>query len=465
MTVAIAPRACFIIGLIGFFTYALIFFTSLSCYFYAINRYTRRIFLLLSLSVLFQIPWYGNFILYREDSGKVIYSIHMMASIFYFGSYSFVCFAWGDVLRAKNFELFFEYKFRERIRYVLILSNILFICLTLVMVYYCLTSSTLNNFFHSQPHYIFAGFDVIKNILMGIFIAHFGHSLRSRLMNYYQNILKKRQEPHTTTSSEVESVGSLEANIRRDQNMTRLAENTANLIRVNQKLVVLMSISIFAFLLKALALFMWKRYTSPSEYEPPEPIEHRWIFWWIVFEIFPVALPALGFIFTMGWPAKILSPLVISFPENLSMTRTTVGVDVESDRERSSDYDTGARHHDEGGNGVQITRTTMTTSPLAGRLLSPHEEQNRYSYGYGYDGAGDDDCFHVMNRLSALSGDLIDIELDHDSFGERTTEPERRGESEGQGHGQVRQETVSQSSTTSMGRFQFRFPSFTSSKN
>jgi hypothetical protein len=485
MSVEIASRACFIIGLIGFFTYSLIFFLSFSCYLYAINRYTRRIFLLLSFSVLFQLPWYSNFILYREDTGKVIYSLHMIASIFYFGSYSFVCFAWGDVLRAKNFELFFEYKFRERIRFILILANILFICLTFIMVYYCLTSASLRSFFQSKPHYIFAGFDVIKNLIMGIFIAHFGHNLRARLMNYYKNILVKRNQTTTTmthhsqsTSSGGESASTLEVNTRRHQNMTRIAENTANLIRVNQKLVVLVCISIFAFLLKALALIMWRRYTSPSEYEPPAPLEHRWVFWWVVFEIFPVALPAIGFIFTMGWPSKMLSSQVISFPENLSTTRTSIvaggGVgDLESDRERSSEYDDGPSHartqqqHHVEGNGVQIiqtnmmtTTTTTTTSPLSGRLLDDqmmHRNSGRYSYGYE-GGPGDDDCFHVMNRLSALSGDLIDIELDRDSMTAPT------GESEGRG-GQARQETLSQSSTASTSRFQFRFPSITSSKN
>jgi hypothetical protein len=456
MGVEIAPRACFIIGLISIISYLLIFLISLSCYHYAVNRYTRRIFLLLSLSVLFQLPWYANFLVTREPNGRIIYSFHMAASIFYFGSFSFVCFAWGDVLRAKNFELFFEYNFREKIRKVLILSNFLFIVLTLTMIGYCVTSKSLEQFFKSRQHYIFAGFDVIKNLLMGIFIAHFGQNLRLRLMNYYQGIIGR----NTTSSHSAAAVSAATtAGSESRGNITRLAENTANLIRVNQKLVILVSISIFSFLLKALALIMWKRYTSPSEYEPPEPMEHRWVFWWIVFEIFPVALPAIAFCFTMGWPSKIFSSFVITFPEHVKQSRTLENVESDSqDRTRSSEIDEFRPSRGDRGNGdgsIQIT-SAHVLSPLARSLL-------RESYGEGgaVGGAlegygpeeGGEDCFHDMNRLS----DLIDIELDRDTFSE-----EEAGEQRQQQQPQ-REETKSVSSSTS-GRFQFRFPSLSSTK-
>jgi hypothetical protein len=423
-----------------------------------------------------------NFIINREPNGRIIYSFHMAASIFYFGSFSFVCFAWGDVLRAKNFELFFEYNFREKIRKILILANILFICLTLIIIGYCVTSKSLEQFFKGRPHYAFAGFDVIKNLLMGIFIAHFGQNLRSRLMNYYQGIIGRN--PTTTvataTGASNHSAATVAATAAGGKgggggsessgsggNMTRLAENTANLIRVNQKLVILVSISIFSFLLKAVALIMWKRYTSPSEYEPPEPMEHRWVFWWIVFEIFPVALPAIAFCFTMGWPSKLFSSFVITFPEQVKRSRRDIQSDSRS-RSRSSDIDEfrlsrggGGGGEGEDGSNIQIT-SAHVISPLARSLLL---RDSRESYGeggggglggYGHEEGGEDDCFHVMNRLS----DLIDIELDRDTFTETQQQEQELGDEEDQ---QKREETKSVSSSTS-GRFLFRFPSLSSTK-
>ena len=365
----------FVVGLLGIFLYTSIFGLAASCYHHAINRYTRRIFLLLSLFCLLELPMYYHLAIEKRFGGVTVYAINMFSSVCYFGMFSFVCFAWGDVLRAKNLEILFEAQRRQQMRNALAILNVMFGAFVCVMAVMCVSRRRLDVFLNSDANLLFVTVDAFKNILIGIFILQFGNSLRARLQNYC-------------------GAGAARGGIIR----IAISENNTHLMRVCQKLLILVWICVLSFLLKVIAIFVYRSTSAPSEYSPPENLKNMEVMWWIIFEFIPVAVPALSFIFTMGWPSRILDKQNITFPDHT--TSVVNGLHLASDNEHMASVDSDLT----ASSNVDVDEVGQGLSAAAQMIL-----QQRASLVH------DNDCFHIMERLSSMSADLVDIELGRDS--------------------------------------------------
>jgi hypothetical protein len=373
--------AFLVIGVIGVILYMSMFLLTISCWHYAINRYTRRIFLLLSLFCILELPLYFHLMIFSNFGGKEIYAVNMMSSICYFGTFSVVCFAWGDVLRAKNLEVLFEARRRQHMRFALVVMNIGFMVVVALVIAKCLASRNLQSFLESDAYLMFVAIDTFKNIILGIFIALFGNNLRSRLQNYCGD-------------------GAARGGIVG----IAISQNSDHLMRVSYKLLVLVTVSIFSFSVKVVAIFVYRATSAENDYEPPKNISDFQVLWWIIFEFIPVAVPAFTISFTMGWPSKLIGGQGLSFPDsNISSATATNRMhqrSVSDDQRNPASIDSITPRSSMCDEDVPTTGA----SAAALRIL-----QQRHSL------VNDDDCFHIMDRLSSISADLVDIELGRNS--------------------------------------------------
>jgi uncharacterized membrane protein YgcG len=371
-------QALFIIGITGCIFFAIASLLGVYCAYHAINKYTKRIFIFITLSMLCELPRYGEFIRTHRYTGISVYCLHLLGNLFYFASLSSLCFAWGDALRAKNLEEFFEMKRRSRMRLIIIIANIIFFLHTIVVIYRCATSSTLNSFF-SLPIFIsYTLTDTIKNLIMGIFITRFGYNLYQKVQNY--SAFYSRASPVDQTVAKVEL--------------------TRHLLTAAEKLKYLVLILNFCFIIRGIALVLW--FTSgndstTTENESPKSFPGKSASaYWLFFETFPAMVPLFALAFTMGSPAKIWGGVFIDTNKTQQQQQQQGRATSESAASDLSNSDNIAGGGEGGGGGGRTAAAMKAlNNPL---LLSGHSHY-------------DDDDSQLFNRLSRISGELIDVDM------------------------------------------------------
>ena len=269
------------IGIFGVILFMISCGLAMTCRYYAINKYTKRIFTFICLSSACEIPRYFEFIIVQEYIGRSVYCLHMLGNLFYFTSFSCLCYSWGDVLRAKNLEEFFETKRRNRIRAVITIANVIFTLNTLAVIYRCASAASLADFFKLKIFLAYTITDTTKNFIMGIFISQFGYNLYQKVNNYSE--FYGRSSPLQST----------------------LIETTKNLLTAGEKLRYLVIIIVICFSIRVLAVILWFTSNAQTENQSPSYFPPCSILYWLIFEISPAVVPQLTLCLTMGYPAKM----------------------------------------------------------------------------------------------------------------------------------------------------------------
>ena len=353
------------------------------------NKYTQRIFSLLSFSSLFELPSYFVMVIQREYTDRTAYSFHILANMFYFASFSVLCFAWGDVLRAKNLEELFEAQVRSKIRMLIVFGNIIFLCHSVFAIYACASADTLQDYFNTKSYTVYTISDTAKNFIMGIFIFKFGGNLYSRVLNY--------SAFYGSSIRDVEAV----------------TETTKYLLTASDKLKVLVVVINFCFSLRIVAVVIWLCGNAPTENEEPSSFQHLDFLFWSLLETLPVVLPSLTLCCTMGCLAKVFGGTFIDANKKNRMNSVSGCPTVLNPRKI---------YESDSSDDNSSTDNLPTLKSLSGPLLS-----NQVS------GLDDDDTKEALfNRLSRVSGELVDIDFERNSVGQ-----EKSKETDGSHHYEV----------------------------
>lgn len=346
------------------------------CRLYAVNKYNKRIFSLLSLYALFELPMYFFFAIEREYTGRIVYIFHILSNLFYFASFSVLCFSWGDVLRAKNMEELFETQIRSRMRAIIVFGNIAFTCHSIVVVYFCASSSSLQEFFGLRSYTVYTSSDTVKNFIMGIFILKFGGRLYARVKNYSAFYESRIRDP------------------------AEMAETTKHLLTASDKLKILVLVINFCFSVRVVALVIWLSGNAVTENEEPSAFPHFDFLYWALFQTLPSVLPSFTLCFTMGCLAKIFGGVFIDTNKR-HMTEGSISAQQRKIYNSESSDDDSAEM-----NGNPALKSLSI--PFLGSMMSGGDE--------GDDSRGEKNLF---NRLSRVSGELVDIDIERNSGGKQ----------------------------------------------
>jgi hypothetical protein len=373
---SISDAVTYRIGVFNVVILVLSLFLTSYCRWYAVNKYNKRIFSLLSLYALFELPMYFLFAVEREYTGRVVYIFHIISNLFYFASFSVLCFSWGDVLRAKNMEELFESQVRSRMRAIIVVGNIIFTCHSTVVVYFCASSSSLQEFFELKSYIAYTISDTCKNFVMGIFIFRFGGKLYARVKNYSAFYETRIRDP------------------------AEMAETTRHLLTASDKLKILVLVINFCFSVRVVALIIWLGGNAPTENEEPSNFPHFDFLYWSLFQTLPSVLPSFTLCFTMGCLAKIFGGVFI----DTNKKHTTDG--GASSAQNRKIYNSDSSDDDSADlNNPNPNNTLKSLSiPFLGSMLSLGEENE--------DSRGEANLF---NRLSRVSGELVDIDIERNS--------------------------------------------------
>lgn len=352
--------AALTIGIFGSILFIISCGLGLYCRYYAINQYTKRIFTFICLSSACEIPRYIEFMIVQEYVGRSVYCIHTLGNLFYFTSFSCLCYSWGDVLRAKNLEEFFETKRKNRIRIIITAANVIFTLNTLAVIYRCASVSSLSDFFKLKIFLAYTISDTTKNFIMGIFISQFGYNLYQKVNNYSE--FYGRSSP----------------------TQTALIETTKSLLTAGEKLRYLIIIILISFSIRVLAVILWFTSNAQTENQAPSYFPPCSILYWFIFEIFPAIAPQFTLCLTMGYPAKMWRGGVF-----IDANRTKTLKRYTSDSSDTND---------------EINDSNLPTPASTSGLTNPILSQGHSQY--------DEDEKQMFHNLSRLSRELGDLEID-----------------------------------------------------
>jgi hypothetical protein len=347
------------IGVIGVVIFTSSFVLASFCSVTSVNTYTKRIFILMSFSLLFDLPTYFEFVAHDEYVGQVAYAFHLLSNFLHFTAFSCLCFSWGDALRAKNLEELFEAQRRIRMRWLIFITNIIFGCHTLVIICICLSSPTLEVFFDKIAFTIYHITDTFKNFVMGIFIFFFGNNLYQRMKNY-----SAFYDRSAAASSQ-----------------EQLAELTKHLLTAADKLKYLVLILNICFSIRLVAIIIWMTSNAETENQPPSYLPPCSIVYWCIMEVVPTVCPVVALSFTMGSPAKILGGVFIDENKTAGRSLPVAQPRYSSDSELSDTRSSDMRPH-----------ISALTYPILGAGNPANDEEKL-----------------MFNRLSRISGEMLDF--------------------------------------------------------
>jgi hypothetical protein len=88
----------FLVGIIGTVIFIILSIWSIFSYTKSINRYVKFMFMNCFVSTVFEIPRYVFLIKNEAYTNKIGYVLHMLASVFFFVSFSCVCYLLNDII-------------------------------------------------------------------------------------------------------------------------------------------------------------------------------------------------------------------------------------------------------------------------------------------------------------------------------------------------------------------------------
>jgi hypothetical protein len=223
------------------------------------HRFSKRIFGFAILMCLFELPRCIVLIIDGNYHSKISYVLHMIANLFFFMSFTFVCFLLHEAvdlskttspLRTKLYKI-------SRLETVLLTrnslyaTNLLFAILIVITSVFCLLSSSLFSFFRDNIMYkIYTYFDVLKNLIYSFALLYFGCKLRKRITGFSKQMNLTNQAP-TTTAMIGGGGGGSDANYNFSESL--ILQRLEFAVR---KLILVMSICIVSFTLRSIMLIL-----------------------------------------------------------------------------------------------------------------------------------------------------------------------------------------------------------------
>ena len=150
---------------------------------------TKQLFLtMLILMSLMEMPRYYALAVTGNYDSQGAYSCHILAGVFFFAAFSMLCKQWCEILQAGDTAS------RSTILVVfygkqgLIISNVVFIIDDIITLGICLSSASLDDFFHSSDFYVYTLLEGFRNIFYSALLLYYGVVLAYRLGNIDSSI-------------------------------------------------------------------------------------------------------------------------------------------------------------------------------------------------------------------------------------------------------------------------------------
>jgi uncharacterized membrane protein YgcG len=309
---------CFRIGLVSTILFSVTLPLAVSCFYRAVNRYTKKIFLSIVVLTILELPWSLQLVINRRYSGQYVYSLHILACVFYIIIFCVFCFSINDVLRDFEFgSMYVGTIKRKRIRIIMVIGNAITLIVVIAAISILLSADNLNDYFSKHIYKATVLFDAVEVMVLGLCITAFVTKLRGKLT--FENQICRSETP-----SEV---------LRRKKlNLTLTA--------VTSKLTWMLVIFMVAFLLKLIQACWWfsphnNRYAV--DVLAPQSMKEYDFWWWLILSLLPRAVPPVVFIIFMGWPSRYLFRNLIPDASVKIRTRTSTSDSSARPRQGTSD--------------------------------------------------------------------------------------------------------------------------------
>lgn len=160
------------------------------------NKYSRLLFISSAIMSILEIPRYVALVVDRAYTCQTTYMFHLIGSVFFFLSFSFVCYLLHDAVDMSHattplLNTMQPAGLAEKMifdKQVLILMNGVFAALAVTTCIVCLLYSSLYAFFEeSRLFFLFTIVDATKNIMFGGTVIYYGQRLRERIMRFASN--------------------------------------------------------------------------------------------------------------------------------------------------------------------------------------------------------------------------------------------------------------------------------------
>mmetsp|Transcript_7928 Transcript_7928/g.11847 ORF Transcript_7928/g.11847 Transcript_7928/m.11847 type:complete len:422 (+) Transcript_7928:52-1317(+) len=279
------------IGAIGIVLFTFLFILSSYAYYSAINKYSKKMFICAMIFSFLELPRYIALVVQGSYTNQITYAIHLLASVFFFASFSYACYLLHDAvdlskvssplreseLRKKQYFIYFILNKKS-----LIGANIAFAILTILVGIQCILASNLEYFFHNNEYYkVFTYVDIAKNFLYGGSFLFYSIAVRMKIR---------------TMILDIDSDSESEITVRDNYILKKLQRSMTRLMWL--MIVCLVSFVIRSMMLLIKAVVVEDSVNSPiSSWMPPYGI-----LWWTLSDFIPRSLPIASFFYFLGRP-------------------------------------------------------------------------------------------------------------------------------------------------------------------
>lgn len=218
------------------------------------HKYSKRIFGFACLMCIFELPRCIALIVQKKYEDQITYILHMFANLFFFMSFTFVCLLLHEAIDLSKTTSPLRSKIilkKSKIETILLtkhslyITNAIFFIIIIIAAVYCGLASSLFSFFkHDVMYEVYTYFDIIKNLVFSFALLYFGCKLRVRITGFS----KQFTVHHDSSYQETLILKRLEFAV--------------------QKLIIVMSICIIAFLLRSVMLILKILIVQQNEVSP-----------------------------------------------------------------------------------------------------------------------------------------------------------------------------------------------------
>ena len=132
---------------------------------------------------LMEMPRYYTLAVTGNYDSQGAYSCHIIAGVFFFAAFSMLCKQWCEILQAGDTAGLSTILVVFYGKQGLIISNVAFIIDDIITLGICLSSASLDDFFHSSDFYIYTLLEGFRNIFYSALLLYYGVVLAYRLGN------------------------------------------------------------------------------------------------------------------------------------------------------------------------------------------------------------------------------------------------------------------------------------------
>lgn len=180
------------VGFAGIVVFSLILFASVAAFYFSHHRYSKRLFLCSTLVCVLDLPRYIALVIEKSYTSKICYTLHMTSSLFFYLSFTSVCYLLHDGVEIKTSAspMYIQSESNRCWRLIfgrktLIGSNLIYATLVLVTSIFCLRATSLSSFFDNSIMYlVFTLYDGTVNLMYAFSLSVFGCRLRFKINRF-----------------------------------------------------------------------------------------------------------------------------------------------------------------------------------------------------------------------------------------------------------------------------------------